>query len=205
MDVKYKPNELRPGMVLAKDVMTLQGQCLAKAGTVLDQSLISKITFYSIFDVAIRSESDPEPAPAVSEEKNETIPYSQKLKSTPVYQTFQIDYSKNIAVMRGLFARIIKEEHPAVDFNSILRDVSALFAQKTTLDLFDILHTMASLDDAVYVHSLNVALITRGLGKWMGFDADTLNLLTLAGYFHDIGKLTIPPEVLNKTGNLTDE
>lgn len=205
MDVKYKPNELRPGMVLAKDVMTLQGQCLAKAGTVLDQSLISKITFYSIFDVAIRSEADPEPAPAVSEEKNETIPYSQKLKSTPVYQTFQIDYSKNIAVMRGLFARIIKEEHPAVDFNSILRDVSALFAQKTTLDLFDILHTMASLDDAVYVHSLNVALITRGLGKWMGFDADTLNLMTLAGYFHDIGKLTIPPEVLNKTGKLTDE
>lgn len=205
MGINYKPNELRPGMVLAKDVITLQGQCLAKTGTVLDQELITKITFYSIFDVSIEPEADSTAEPETTASKNETIPYSQKIKSTPVYQSFQIDYSKNIAMMRGLFTRIIKKDHPAVDFNSILRDVSALFAQKTTLDLFDILHTMASLDDAVYVHSLNVALISRGIGKWIGYDAETLNVITLAGYFHDIGKLQIPSEVLNKTDKLTDE
>lgn len=202
MDIKYKPNELRPGMVLSKDVVTLQGQCIAKAGDVLDANLISKISFYSIFDVSIRSEAEPAKP---SDTKNETIPYSQKMKSTRVYQDFQMDYSRNIAIMRGLFDRIIREDHPEVDFGSVLRDVSALFAQKTTLDLFDILHTMKSLDDAVYVHSLNVALIARGIGKWMSADAETLNILTLAGYFHDIGKLSIPPEILNKTGKLTDE
>lgn len=210
MDINYKPSELRPGMVLAKDVVTLHGQRIAKAGEVLDKSLISKFTFYSIASVKIKSEAAPEEAPEEKPEPapvkaKETIPYSQKIKSTPVYQSFQIDYSKNIALMRGLFSRIIRSEKPEVDFKTVLRNVSALFAQKTTLDLFDILHTMHSLDDAVYVHSLNVALIARGIGRWMNLDADTLSTITLAGYFHDIGKLQIPDEVLNKNGKLTDE
>jgi putative nucleotidyltransferase with HDIG domain len=210
MDVNLKPTELKPGMILADDVMTLQGQRIAKAGDVLNNSLISKITFYSIASVTIRSE-EPEkeektamPAPG-AKTGTETISYAQKLKRTEVYQNFQIDYSRNIAIMRGLFSRIIRLDHPKVDFKSILRDVSSLFAQKTTLDLFDILQTMTSLDDAVYVHSLNVALIARGIGRWMNLDSETLSLITLAGYFHDIGKLAIPPEILNKQGKLTDE
>ena len=208
MNIKYKPNELRPGMVLAEDVMTVQGQRIARAGDVLDNALISKITFYYIFSVSIKSEAEPEQKEEQKPEEkkvNSTIPYSQKLKSTELYQTFQIDYSKNIAVMRGLFTRIIKSEHPTVDYSSILRDVSSLYAQKTTLNLFDILQTMTSLDDAVYVHSLNVALIARGIGRWMGLDAETLNVITLAGYFHDIGKLAISPAIMNKKGKLTDE
>ena len=36
MDVNYKPNELRPGMVLAQDVITLQGQRIAKEGELKD-------------------------------------------------------------------------------------------------------------------------------------------------------------------------
>lgn len=214
MGIKYKVNELRPGMVLDKDIVTLQGQTLANAGDELTRNLIARISFYSIFDVEIRPEEEVKkeeeakkdvPAKEPPKSDNKTIPYSQKMKSTKVYQTFQMDYSRNLATMRGVFYRIQKEDQPNVDFNSILRDVSALFAQKTVLDLFDILHTMHSLDDAVYVHCLNVSLIARGIGRWMQADTDTLNLLTLAGYFHDIGKITIPPQVLNKTGKLTDE
>ena len=210
MDVNYKPNELRPGMVLAQDVITLQGQRIAKEGDVLNNALISKSTCYSIASVKIKSEETEKtepPVPPAPKPKtgSETVSYTQKLKRTEVYQTFQIDYSRNIAMMRGLFTRIIKLDHPKVDFDSILKDVSSLFAQKTTLDLFEILQTMTSLDDAVYVHSLNVALIARGIGRWMNLDSDTLSIITLAGYFHDIGKLAIPPEILNKQGKLTDE
>ncbi|MDD6380978.1 MAG: HD-GYP domain-containing protein [Lachnospiraceae bacterium] len=210
MGIKYKVSELRPDMVLDKDIVTLQGQTLARAGDRLTRNLIARISFYSIFDVEIRPE---EQVKAEEEAKkaeppkqdNQTISYSQKLKSTGVYQTFQMDYSRNLAQMRGVFFRIQKEDHPAIDFKAILRDVSALFSQKTVLDLFDILQTMHSLDDAVYVHCLNVSLIARGIGRWMQADQETLDILTLAGYFHDIGKITIPSEVLNKTGKLTDE
>jgi HD-GYP domain-containing protein (c-di-GMP phosphodiesterase class II) len=162
-----------------------------------------------------KAASTPPPKPEVTLKKeknpdgfrtnNKTIPYSQKLRSTPEYQKFQLDYSRNIALMRSVFESIVKKGETTVDFERILNEVRSLFASKTTLDLFDILHTMTALDDAVYVHSLNVALISRGIGKWMKLDKDKLDVLTLAGYFHDIGKIVIPPEVLNKTGKLTDE
>ena len=137
MGIKYKVNELRPGMVLDKDIVTLQGQTLANAGDELTRNLIARISFYSIFDVEIRPEEEVKkeeeakkdvPAKEPPKSDNKTIPYSQKMKSTKVYQTFQMDYSRNLATMRGVFYRIQKEDRPNVDFNSILRDVSALFA-----------------------------------------------------------------------------
>ena len=87
----------------------------------------------------------------------------------------------------------------------LLSEAASLFASKTSLELFDMIHTMRSVDDSVYAHSLNVALISRAIGKWMQFSKEDLNTLTLAGLLHDIGKTQIPPEILNKQGKLTDE
>jgi HD-GYP domain-containing protein (c-di-GMP phosphodiesterase class II) len=39
----------------------------------------------------------------------------------------------------------------------------------------------------------------------MGLSQDDATLLYQAGYVHDIGKISIPPEILNKEGKLTDE
>lgn len=64
---------------------------------------------------------------------------------------------------------------------------------------------MRSMEDSVYAHSLNVSLISRRLGRWLKFSPEELDTLTLAGALHDIGKLKIPAEVLNKPGKYTDE
>ena len=64
---------------------------------------------------------------------------------------------------------------------------------------------MKSIDDTVYAHSINVALISRAIGKWLKLPKSELNELTIAGMLHDIGKAEIPSEILNKTGKLTDE
>ena len=37
----------------------------------------------------------------------------------------------------------------------------------------------------------------------MGFSAEEQQLMEIAAYFHDIGKLTVPPEILNKPAKLT--
>lgn len=50
-----------------------------------------------------------------------------------------------------------------------------------------------------------MALICRRIGKWLKVDAATLDTLTLCGLLHDIGKLKIPDEILNKPDKYTDE
>jgi putative nucleotidyltransferase with HDIG domain len=64
---------------------------------------------------------------------------------------------------------------------------------------------MRSSDDTIYTHSLNVAMIARIIGKWLKWSREDLDQLVIAGLLHDIGKILIPPEVLNKEGRLTDE
>ena len=67
------------------------------------------------------------------------------------------------------------------------------------------LHNMHSSKDSIYSHSFNVALICRQLGKWLKFDDQTLDTLTIAGLLHDIGKLKVPAEILDKPDKYTDE
>jgi len=54
-------------------------------------------------------------------------------------------------------------------------------------------------------HSTRVAEYTSMLAREMGFDDDTVEKYTQIALLHDIGKIGVPPEVLNKPGKLTDE
>ena len=60
-------------------------------------------------------------------------------------------------------------------------------------------------DDYTYHHSVNVSILSIALGQKLGFPRKLLLDLGLAALFHDIGKLDIPPEVLNKTIELSEE
>ena len=53
-------------------------------------------------------------------------------------------------------------------------------------------------------HSLGVARLARHLGEMTGFDAETLDQLEIAGLLHDLGKLRVPDEILEKPAPLTD-
>jgi HD-GYP domain-containing protein (c-di-GMP phosphodiesterase class II) len=52
-------------------------------------------------------------------------------------------------------------------------------------------------------HSLGVAQLSRYLGERMGFAADSLAKMEIAGLMHDIGKLCVPDEIVEKPARLT--
>ena len=54
-------------------------------------------------------------------------------------------------------------------------------------------------------HSTRVAEYTAMLSKELGYDEDTVEKYYRIALLHDIGKIGVPPEVLNKPGKLTDE
>lgn len=60
-------------------------------------------------------------------------------------------------------------------------------------------------DNYTYLHSVAVCALMIALGKQMGLDEALLKDLGMAGLLHDVGKMMIPDEVLNKPGRLTDE
>lgn len=54
-------------------------------------------------------------------------------------------------------------------------------------------------------HSRGVALVAGELGRMLGFDDRRARLLALAGLLHDLGKLAIPDEILDKPAALNRE
>ena len=54
-------------------------------------------------------------------------------------------------------------------------------------------------------HSTRVADYTKLLTRELGYDEETVEKYYNIALLHDIGKIGIPPEVLNKPGKLTDQ
>ncbi len=84
---------------------------------------------------------------------------------------------------------------------SIAKDIvkEILEHGKLSLDMTD----LRSYDDYTYAHSVNVAVISSVIGLGMKMGEEDLELLVTAALLHDLGKLSIPSEILNKPGRLT--
>ena len=67
------------------------------------------------------------------------------------------------------------------------------------------LTTLRCHDEYTHNHSVNVSLLSIALANRAGYPKVELADLGLAALFHDMGKSTIPMEVLNKPGEFTDE
>lgn len=54
-------------------------------------------------------------------------------------------------------------------------------------------------------HSLNVCILAIAFGRHLNFEEDELKKLGLCGLLHDVGKMKIPAEILDKPGDLTED
>lgn len=60
-------------------------------------------------------------------------------------------------------------------------------------------------DEYTFTHSVNVSIFSVILGQKLGLDKSQLYVLGLGALLHDIGKMRMDPEILNKPGKLSDE
>jgi HD-GYP domain-containing protein (c-di-GMP phosphodiesterase class II) len=60
-------------------------------------------------------------------------------------------------------------------------------------------------DEYTYHHSVNVSILSVALGQRLGLNRRMLTELGMVALFHDLGKMEIPNEVLNKPTNFTDD
>jgi HD-GYP domain-containing protein (c-di-GMP phosphodiesterase class II) len=79
--------------------------------------------------------------------------------------------------------------------DQVLHDEAAMLGMTTLRDY----------DEYTFTHSVNVCILSVGLGQKLGFNRLQLFELGLAALFHDIGKSRVPLSVLNKDGRLDKE
>jgi putative nucleotidyltransferase with HDIG domain len=64
---------------------------------------------------------------------------------------------------------------------------------------------LKSADDYTYLHSVAVCALMVALARQLGLSEEQTRAAGFAGLLHDVGKVDIPLEILNKPGKLTDE
>ncbi|TMP37561.1 HD-GYP domain-containing protein [Pseudoalteromonas rubra] len=60
-------------------------------------------------------------------------------------------------------------------------------------------------DSYLLEHSLNVSILMSIFAKHLGLERDIIEQLATGALLHDIGKIKVPNEILNKPGKLTDD
>ncbi len=91
----------------------------------------------------------------------------------------------------------------------VKREVEAIVEEikdhlSVNIDLLNEILDVKAVDEYLYIHSLNVAVISNLIGKWIGLNQEDLDILILSGLLHDIGKLKVKQDILHKPGKLTE-
>ncbi len=157
-----------------------------------------------IFSEAIMSMVN-KPSNPDGEIKSEIMKAGPSTRNTREFQEYQVNYILNSEINKEKFNRIIKEDED-INTEEYLQQIKALVPDNSTpLGVLDMLNHMRNSDDATFVHCQNVSLLCNSMGQWLKWNKEDVNALTMAGLFHDIGKLFVPEALLNKVGPLTDK
>lgn len=193
--------EAQPNMVTAEDIYTYNNQLVIGKGTVLTDVVITKLKFYSIshFNIFIADETFKSHTI-----KKEVTPLT-KIKESPEFKQFSKSFVTSVKEFKGNLKNVITTDEP-LDTDNLLEHTTKILADaRNGLHVFNMLHNLRSYDDLTYVHSVNVSLIARVFGGWLKLSEEDIDVLTVAGLLHDIGKLTLPASIMNKKETLTED
>jgi len=179
---------LKPGQIIGSDLELSRHKILIRRGVVLNAALIQKIKDLGFQGVYI---DDP-----LSEgiEVVDIISHDLKMKTrneveslfSSVEKNFVSNAVKKIDSIKKLIRNVVDE---------------IFHNRRVMLDIID----LRAYDDYTYNHSLNVAVLSTIIGISLGLNKEALNELAMGALLHDIGKMFVDKNILNKPGRLTPE
>jgi putative nucleotidyltransferase with HDIG domain len=140
---------------------------------------------------------------------NEHGPEQVKVASVEKIEEIQEDdsprkvYGKALKVINDIFDDVRMGSIPSSDeavgvvknmARLTLEDPHALFA----------LSLLRDYDNYTFTHSVNVSVLALSVGRACCVSEDELKALGLGGLLHDVGKMKVEVDIINKPGKLTD-
>ena len=92
---------------------------------------------------------------------------------------------------------------PLAEAEAIVRSLSVAMHSDSRMVIP--LLQLKEFDQYTTTHSMNVSVLTMALAEYVRMGARDVRAFGVAGLLHDLGKVRIPREILNKPGKLTQE
>ena len=164
--MKIKTSFAEPGMIIGKDIYSASDYLIAGEGAALTDRMITRLKFYSVEEIVIvtpESLRKKEKKKPQFKNKPVNVPkgssYVGRIKASSEYRTFSTTFYSSFVSYKEQVNEVIQNKAP-LNTESMLADVSKIFGScKNPNSLLDMMMVIRNLDDATYVHSMNVALI----------------------------------------------
>jgi putative nucleotidyltransferase with HDIG domain len=92
---------------------------------------------------------------------------------------------------------------PLAEAEAVVRSLS--MAMHGDQEMILPLLQLREFDEYTTTHSLNVSVLTMALAESLGLAQQDVRTFGIAGLLHDLGKVSVPEEILNKPGKLSEE
>lgn len=129
--------------------------------------------------------------------------------------TREVPIKKEVSKAQGSFAEARKIADTVLTSIQLGQDFDVAQVKQVVSDCVDSilrnedallwLMQIKSKDNYTAEHCMNVGIMSAAFGKHLGHPRFELEQLGLCGMLHDIGKVKVPNEILNKPGKLTPE
>ncbi len=124
------------------------------------------------------------------------------IESSPIETaTLALSLGEEADAVRWLHREVTDGRNlPLVEAEAVVRGLSVAMHgdQQAILPLLQ----LREFDEYTTTHSLNVSVLTMALAEYLGLGGQDVRAFGTAGLLHDLGKVRIPLEVLNKAGKL---
>lgn len=181
-------NELKPGMVIKKNVIK-DADFLIREGTIVTEDIIfrlNKAYFFEKIEVNISKE--------VIEQS------TREAEAQKVEEIFQ-EISTSL---KDLFQKLDEIKDDKVNALKVFSEKIQNMIKSTEIVISNVLFK-GSGKDHIYRHGVNVAILSALLGKWIGLEPSKINLLIYAALLHDFGMTKLEEPVLEKGDILLEE
>jgi putative nucleotidyltransferase with HDIG domain len=136
--------------------------------------------------------------------RGETREIQEKLDAPAPVATISYSLSEEAASIQSMH-RDVQERGklPLAEAEAVVRSLSMAMHgdQQMILPLLQ----LREFDEYTTTHSLNVSVLVMALTESLGLGQQDIRTFGIAGLLHDLGKVHIPQDILNKPGKLTDE
>lgn len=192
-----KVEHLKPGMIVAEDVFDRNGRLIISHELQVSERLIMRLRMYSVQNIKVYDQDE-------NIYENGRLRNNKKVRNSLVFKEFKEAYSNNVQEYRKTIEDIVYNNKP-VERERMIESVNNIFEQfSQKSEILNMIRDMKQFDETTYNHSYNVAIICKMFGIWLNKSQEEIDDLVLAGLLHDIGKVEVPSEILNKTAMLTE-
>ncbi|MCR5417882.1 MAG: HD-GYP domain-containing protein [Lachnospiraceae bacterium] len=197
---KILVKDLKPGMITAEDIYSIDGQLILSKDYVLEPESILRLESFSIYSIRISDQVAPLSPEMVS------LPPSNKerIRANPEFRAFRASFEENVATLRTTLNQVVTA-NSNFDAENVLSQTLSLIgkSEQSSISMMDMLLNMRDYDDSTYAHMVNCSILCNIFAGWLRFSQTDRILATSCGLFHDIGNLRISEDILKKEGSLT--